>query len=262
MRQDKGRGVTTLDRKDYIQKCVSILNTSQFWKLETDPTKSLERKVQRTLQKIKHKFEENEYKKLYPTGSRPGLFYGTPKVLKLQLQQQQQRLEELTMKPIISDIGTATYEIAKYFNKLLTPLSKSDYNILNTEGLVRRLREEKIPSGYKMISIDVESLLTNVPLYKTTDFILKKVYDEMKIQTNIPKTVLKELLYLWTKQFYFTFYNSNYIQYDGVAMGSTLGPLLANIFMTSLKEDLIPTLKSCLCKWKRYVDDTHVMLNQ
>ena len=124
------------------------------------------------------------------------MFYGTPKVLKLQPQQQQQRLEELTMKPIISDIGTATYEIAKYLNKLLTPLSKSDYNILNTEGLVTRLREEKIPSGYKMISIDVESLLTNVPLYKIIDFILKKVYDEMKIQTNIPKTVLKELLYL------------------------------------------------------------------
>ena len=183
------------------------------------------------------------------------MFYGTPKILKLQPQQQQQRLEELTMKPIISDIGTATYEIAKYLNKLLTPLSKSDYNILNTEGLVRRLREEKIPSGYKMISIDVESLLTNVPLYKTIDFILKKVYDEMKIQTNIPKTVLKELLYLWTKQFYFTFYNSIYIQYDGLAMGSTLGPLLANIFMTSLKEDLIPNF---LCKWKRYVNDTHV----
>ena len=36
-----------------------------------------------------------------------------------------------------------------------------------------------------------------------------------------------------------------------------LGPLLANIFMTAVEEDLIPTLKSCLCKWKQYVDDTH-----
>ena len=58
------------NRKDYIQKCVSILNTSQFRKLDTDPTKSLERKVQQTLQKIKHKFEDNEYKKLYPIGLR------------------------------------------------------------------------------------------------------------------------------------------------------------------------------------------------
>ena len=40
-------------------------------------------------------------------------------------------------------------------------------------------------------------------------------------------------------------------------MGSPLGSFLANTFMTSLEEDLTPTLKSCLCNWKRYVDDTH-----
>ena len=194
LRQDKGRGVTILDRKDYIQKCVSILNTSQFRKLGTDPNMSLERKVERTLRKIKHKFEENEYKKLYPTDSIPRLFYGTPKVYKLQEQQQQKRLEELTMRPMISNIGTATYDTAKYLNKLLTPLSKSDYNILNKEDLIRRLRQETIPAGYKMNSFDVQNLSTNVPLDKIIDFILRKAYDEKKIQTNIPKRVLKELL--------------------------------------------------------------------
>ena len=62
------------------------------------------------------------------------------------------------MRPVISNIGTATYEIAKYLNKLLTPLNKSDYNILNTEDLIRRLREEIIPAGYKMISFDGKNL--------------------------------------------------------------------------------------------------------
>ena len=108
-----------------------------------------------------------------------------------------------------------------------------------------------------MISFDVKSLFTNVPLDKTIDFILKNVYDEKKIQANIPKTILKELLYLCTRQLRFTFNNSIYTQCDGVAMGSPLGALLANIFMSSLEEDLIPTLKSCLWNWKRYVDDTH-----
>ena len=123
------------------------------------------------------------------------------------------------MRPVISNIGTATYEIAKYLNKLLTPLNKTDYNILNTGDLIRRLREEIIPAGYKIISFDVKSLFTNVPLDKTIDYILKKVYNEKKIQTNIPKTVLKELLYLCTKQLHFTFNNSIYIQCGGVAMG-------------------------------------------
>ena len=85
------------------------------------------------------------YKKLYPTGSRPRLSYGKPKVHKLQQQQQQQRLKELMMRPVISNIGMATYEIAKYLHKSLTPLNKSDYNILNTKNLIRRLREETIP---------------------------------------------------------------------------------------------------------------------
>ena len=78
------------------------------------------------------------------------------------------------MRPVISNIGTATYEIAKYLNKLLTPLNKSDYKILNTEDLKTRLREETIPAGYKMISFDVKILFTNVPLDKTIDFIFEK----------------------------------------------------------------------------------------
>ena len=67
--------------------------------------------------------------------------------------QQQQRLEELMMRPKISNIEAATYEITKYLNKLLTLLSRSEYNILNTEKLIKRLREETIPAGYKMISL-------------------------------------------------------------------------------------------------------------
>ena len=75
---------------------------------------------------------------------------------------------------------------------------------------------------------------------------MKKLYDEKKIQTNIPKTVLKELLYICAKQLHFTFNNNIYIQFDGVTISSPLGPLLAKI----------PTLKSCLCNWKRHADDT------
>ena len=59
----------------------------------------------------------------------------------------------------------------------------------------------------------------------------------------------KELLHLCTKQLHFTFNNNIYIQHDGDAMGSALGSLL--------QEDSTPTLKPCLYKWKRYVNDTY-----
>ena len=47
-----------------------------------------------------------------------------------------------------NNIDMATYEITEYLNKPLTPLSKSDYNILNIEDLIGKLREETIPAGY------------------------------------------------------------------------------------------------------------------
>ena len=69
--------------------------------------------------------------------------------------------------------------------------------------------------------------------------------------------LLKELLYLCTKYLHFTFNDEIYTKTDGVAMGSPLGPLLTNIFMTSLKENVIPSLSSSLCNWKIYAGDTH-----
>ena len=133
MRQDKGLGVTNLDRKDYIEKCLNILDTKQFRKLSKDPTKTLERNMQHVLTKIKCHLEEKEYKKLYPMGSKPGSFHGTANVHKLKIGI---GLKQLTARPIISNIGIANYETAKYLKTLLTPSTKSQYNILTTDNFI------------------------------------------------------------------------------------------------------------------------------
>ena len=72
--------------------------------------------------------------------------------------------------------------------------------------------------------------------------ILSKVYWEKKIKTLIPKDILAELLYLCTKEVQSMFNDETFIQNDGVAIGFPLGPLLANIFMASLEEEVIPQL--------------------
>ena len=179
MRQDKGRGVTILVHKDYIEKCLNILDMKQFRKLSKDPTKTLERKMQRVPRKIKCHLEEKQYKKLYPTGSKPGLFYGTAKVHKLKIGE---RLKELIVRPILSNIETATYETTKYFNTLLTTLTKSQYIILSTDDFIQKINSERIPKGFKMISFDVKNLFTNVLLHQTIEIILSKVYQENKIK--------------------------------------------------------------------------------
>ena len=71
---------------------------------------------------------------------------------------------------------------------------------------------------------------------------------------------MKRLILLCTKHAHFTFNEDNYIQLGDVAMESPLGILLGNVFMYSLEELIVPTLKNCLGHWKSYVDDTHAYI--
>ena len=50
------------------------------------------------------------------------------------------------------------------------------------------------------------------------------------------------------------------MQRDGVMMGSSLGALFANIFMTELETTLLPKLSDKLSNWTRYVDDTFAFI--
>lgn len=54
MEQDKPKRVVTLDKTIYLEKCLSILGTNQFMKLDKNPLSSYESKIQRTLKKNKN----------------------------------------------------------------------------------------------------------------------------------------------------------------------------------------------------------------
>ena len=61
---------------------------------------------------------------------------------------------------------------------------------------------------------------------------------------------------------HFSFNNDIYIQIDGVAMGSQLGPILTNIFMVELETVLVPKLKNHIKKRRNFVDDTFVYVKR
>ena len=66
----------------------------------------------------------------------------------------------------------------------------------------------------------------------------------------------KNLLLLCTKNVHFTFENKICQQKNGVAMGSSLGPVSRGIFMVHLERTLMPKLEKFVKPWKRYADDT------
>ena len=194
-----------IDRKKYKGKCQNLLNTDSFIQVDHDPTKATEGEIQRSIHKIKNNLTKQEYSRLYPTGSSPGKFYGRTKRHKLK---KGSSVDNLPLRPVISNDGTAPNQLAKYLPKLLSLLSKSQYTVNSTKEFIDMIKKERIPSSYKMISFDIFFLylliFPVVPLDYTVVLTLKRIYGDKKIETKISRKDMKNMLPLCTEKVHFT----------------------------------------------------------
>ena len=202
----------------------------------------------------KKSIDSNLQTKLSPDGPKPARLYGLPKIHK-------PTVDGLPKyRPIISQIGSATYKIAKYLLPFLEPLTSNEYTVKDTFHFVSMLDNKD--HHLIMASLDVDSLFTNIPLNETIDIVTNKIYENKRKVNGISKLDFKKLLTLATKGSVFYFNGNYYRQKDGVAMGSPLGPALANAFLCHHETrwlDECP-LSFMPVFYARYVDDIFVLL--
>ena len=99
-----------------------------------------------------------------------------------------------------------------------------------------------------------------MPLDETIEICLTKLYS-LPDPPALPQHVLKDLLEFATKKSHFTFDVHSHDQIDGVAMGSPLQPVLANILMCNLEEKWMTNVASRPSIRFRYVDDTFTLFD-
>ena len=168
------------------------------------------------------------------------------------------------LRKSLSATNTYNYALAKWLDNKLKPLSLNQYTVTDIFDFVNKLpRDLNITPGDLLVSYDVSSLFTNVPLDETITILADRAFRNnwfnSEYDLNISKHDLIDLLGVATKGQLFQFNGSLYEQVDGVAMGSPLGPLLANVFMSSIEEKLdvdgkLPPY------YRRYVDDTFTVM--
>ena len=187
--------------------------------------------------------------RVYEKGSRLAHLYGLPKTHK----------SKLSMRPILSAVGTYNYKLAQWLDIALKPLSVNKSTNSDPLKFEKKIRQTNIIADEILVSYDVSSLSTNVPVDETIQLLADKAFKNNwfneKNKLNIKKTDLIKLLTLATKHRLFQFNGKLYEQVDGVAMGPPLGPLMANAFMCSLEEKLSKS-KNLPSFYNRYVDDT------
>ena len=128
--------------------------------------------------------------------------------------------------PILSAIKTPSYNIAKHFVPILEPITTNKFTIKNSFEFAKEAVEQD--SGIFIASSDLESLFTNIPLEETINISCDFLFgNEAKIN-NFNRNNFEKLLRMALKNNFFNFDSKIYKQTDGVAIGSLLGPSLAN----------------------------------
>ena len=255
-RPDKGKGTVILNKEEYIQKVENVLGDNTKFRPIGEPDFTtifrIEDRINRFLKSLKDDgiISSGLYDSLYSTGASYGIMYGLPKIHK----------ENTPMRPILTSYDTPNYKIAKFLVPLLAPLTTNNYSLRNSE----HFKEQILPqdSDLFMVSVDVESLFTNVPVEETIQIILDKIFiNPNTVFHDFTITEFRKLLELAVLDTAFVFNGKSYLQIDGMAMGSPLGPTFANIFMCSLEERMLDDCPLAYHPlfYRRYVDDTFLL---
>ena len=165
---DKGRGVVILDRSDYLKKMNTILDDPQsFRRIDTDTTLLSEERLTDHLRRMKKEafISEEAYSLARPVGSMPARIYGLPELHKA----------NCPLRPVMSATKTVGYGLGKVLTRRLDHLRRTPYVVKDTFDFVRRI-QASANTNKRMLSFDVSSLFTNVPLSFTIELILDRLY--------------------------------------------------------------------------------------
>ena len=254
---DKGVSMVVMDRDDYNIKAEELLHQPTYRPIPNDHTNKMKNRLITLLKKIKTEggLSETTYKRLYPTGAGSPKFYGLPKVHK----------QGIPLRPIVSSIGSATYNTAKELSRILKPLvGKSRHHIQNNQDFLEDLKGIQLQPDEVMMSFDVKALFTSVPIEPALVIIEKLLKEDQNLQSRTTMSIqhIMDLLGLCLRGTYFTFNGKFYEQVEGAAMSSPISPIVANLYMEEFEARAIQSSPNPPLLWRRFVDDTFVVMKK
>ena len=110
------------------------------------------------------------------------------------------------------------------------------YSGKNSIDFTKKLTTFKLCDNSKFVTFDVQNLFTNIPKCEVLNLV-----SDILVNCDVDMLVIQELLSLveiCISHIYFLFESPFYTQPNGLAMGSPLSPLLAEIFMSNFEAKL------------------------
>ncbi|KAL9962144.1 hypothetical protein ACROYT_G031222 [Oculina patagonica] len=147
-------------------------------------------------------------------------------------------LTDVPLRHIVSCVNTFAYGLSAYLSNILSPLTRNwDFAVTNSAHFVSTISSETILDNEIMVSFDVESLFTNVPIDDAVQAALRKLENDPSFadRTTLTPALMADLLNFVLRSTYFQYYE----QREGAAMESPVSAVVSNLCMKSFEEQKI-----------------------
>ena len=221
---DKGSAVVVMNTTDYLREGYRQLSDTKYnTKLPNDPTDTIADNVTKTLSQMRHKglITEKNFEHLNPENCTEARFYMLPKIHK----------KGVPGRPICSSVKHPTSRICKLVDEHIKEyVPQTQSYIRDTQDFIKKIKSlGSIPEGAILCTLDVSSLYTNIPNNEGILAVAAKLRQDPS-KGPIANFIL-DLLKLILHSMNFTFNGDHYLQTGGTAMGTSLAPNYANLFM-------------------------------
>ena len=139
---------------------------------------------------------------------------------------------------------------------------KAPQKLKNSVHAKRELENFIIPHDYALVSFDVKSLFTSIPIALATDSIGAAINadEQWQERTSLTKDDAIALVELCMTSNFFQQNNQVYRQVNGTPMGSPISVVAAELTMQEIERKIFEQAPCDIKLWRRFVDDTIVVI--
>ena len=190
-----------------------------------------------------------------PTNRKLHSIDGTPPATRVSVKHHK---EGNPLRLIVTSIGSALYNMSKFLMDILSPLqNRNGYSVANSLQFSKELSDIEIDDSEVLVSFDVVSLFTAIPVDKACKYIKKKLDQDATLSSRTNLDIGHRditLLQFTFSNNYFVLNDRIYKQVHGCAMGSPVSTVVANLRMEEIEESAICNSSVPPKIWKRYAD--------
>lgn len=249
IKTDKTNKVAIVTIEQYNSKMMSLLNDrSTYRTIDTDKTVKIQNGVRKHVNSLVTAgvVSEAAAAKLINAAPTPPRIYGSLKDHKA----------GAPLRPIVSTINSPGQPLAKFINSILQhAVDNTKYNIKNSFEFLQRIQNVKLRANDILVSFDVVSLFTSVPLDLAITAAMKR-WPTITKHTDMPRDLFQNILkFLVIDNNYFLHDDTFYEQTSGLPMGGNLSTVLCDFVLEDLFDMVLPKLGVQPTINFKYVDD-------